>query len=73
MRIRKERLESNIRVSQLEADMAQVISNTDDLYVEEILLALQGLQTYWINVLRNDEIPSIEKEPDEDEHERGTT
>jgi hypothetical protein len=73
MRIRKERLESNIRTSQLEADMAKVISNTEDLYVEEVLLALNGLQAYWINVLRNDEIPSIEKESDEESNEGSTT
>ena len=73
MRIRKERLESNIRTSRLEADMAKVISKTEDLYVEEILLALNGLQAYWINVLRNDEIPSIEKESDEETNEGSTT
>lgn len=73
MRIRKERLESNIRTSHLEAELAKVISKVDDIYVEEIILALQGVQSYWVNVLRNEEIPSIEKEDDEEADEGSPT
>lgn len=66
MRIRKERLESNIRTSQLESELARVVAEAPEgIYVEEIILALSNLQAYWVNVLRNEEIPSVEKDEDE--------
>lgn len=66
MRIRKERLESNIRTSQLESELARVVAEAPEgIYVEEIILALSNLQSYWVNVLRNEEIPSVEKDEDE--------
>lgn len=74
MRIRQERLDSNIRVSQLEAEFAKVIVDAPDgVYVEEIVLALLNVQNHWVNVLRNHEIPSIEKEADEEADEGSTT
>ena len=73
MRIRQERLDSNVRVSKMEAGISEVIMNTDDTYVEEILLALQNVQARWINMLRNEEIPSLDKEDDEEEDEGSIT
>lgn len=65
MRIRKERVESNLRVTQLQIGISEAISSNEGIYVEEILLALQQEQSHWINILRNDEVPSIEKDDDE--------
>lgn len=73
MRIRQERLDSNVRVSKLEVAIAEAIEGVDDIYVEEILLALLGIQNHWVNVLRSAEIPSIEKEADEEADEGSTT
>ena len=66
MRFRKERLESNIRTSQLESELARVVAEAPEgIYVEEIILALSNLQSYWVNVLRNGEIACVEKDEDE--------
>ena len=66
MRIRKERLESNVRVSNMEVAIAEAISNQDGVYVEEIVLALQEVQSHWLNILRNDEVPSLDKTDEEE-------
>lgn len=73
MRIRKERVESNLRVTELQIAISEAISKNEGVYVEEILLALQNEQSHWINILRNDEVPSVEKEDDEEADEGSTT
>lgn len=66
MRIRQERLDSNVRVSSLEVAISEAVMAADGIYVEEIVLALQNVQTRWLNTLRNEEIPAVEKESNDD-------
>lgn len=63
-RISKERQESNIRVSTLEASISRALAtNTpEELTHLEILEALGRVQARWLQVARNNETASVSKE-----------
>lgn len=68
MRIRRERLDSNIRISKLEIALSEAIDQIGDEYTYvEIITSLQNHAARWANYARNEECPSIEKEDDGDE------
>lgn len=67
MRIRKERQESNVRITKLEVHISQAISDTEGDYTHlEIILALQNQTAWWVNHARNLECPSIQKDEDDE-------
>ena len=65
MRIRKERQEANIRISEAEVAVSraitQVCKDQPDLTHLELIQALQNVQNGWINIAGREETPAVEQ------------